>query len=130
MAGKPVRFHPEAEDEYLSSLAWYKERSLDAAFDFEAEFHQAISVIAEVPGRWPAYLFKCRRYVLHQFRLASCTTTRVRKFWFLLWPTDIGDPATGENGCGSRSQKLALQIVTTIKSPSKVELAAHKGVQA
>jgi hypothetical protein len=37
MAGKPVRFHPEAEDEYLSSLAWYKERSLDAAFDFEAE---------------------------------------------------------------------------------------------
>lgn len=28
MASKPLRFHPEAEEEYLVSLSWYRERSL------------------------------------------------------------------------------------------------------
>jgi toxin ParE1/3/4 len=67
MASKPVRFHPEADQEYLSSLAWYKERSLDTALDFESEFQRAIATIAEAPGRWPIYISGCRRYVLHQF---------------------------------------------------------------
>ena len=67
MASKPVRFHPEADQEYLSSLAWYKERSLTAALDFESEFQKAVSVIAEAPERWPIYFSRCRRYVLHQF---------------------------------------------------------------
>jgi toxin ParE1/3/4 len=67
MASKPLRFHPEAEQEYLSSLAWYKERSLAAAFDFENKFQQAISAITESPGRWPIYFLRCRRYILHQF---------------------------------------------------------------
>jgi plasmid stabilization system protein ParE len=67
MAAKPVRFHPEADEEYLSSLAWYSERSPTAALDFESEFQRAISAVAEAPERWPAYLSRCRRYVLHQF---------------------------------------------------------------
>lgn len=67
MASKPVRFHPEAEQEYLSSLAWYNDRSPDAAFDFESEFQRAVSTIAEAPERWPVYFSRCRRYVLHQF---------------------------------------------------------------
>ena len=28
MASKLLRFHPEAEEEYLLSLSWYRERSL------------------------------------------------------------------------------------------------------
>ena len=67
MASRPVRLHPEAQNEYLSSLAWYKERSLDAAFDFEYEFQRTVSAIAESPERWPVYLASCRRYVLHKF---------------------------------------------------------------
>jgi toxin ParE1/3/4 len=67
MANRPVRFHEEAEQEYLSSLAWYRERSLSAALDFESEFQRAISAIAEAPERWPIYFSRCRRYVLHQF---------------------------------------------------------------
>jgi plasmid stabilization system protein ParE len=67
MAGKPVRFHREAEQEYLSALAWYKERSPSAAFDFEDGFQSAVSAIAEAPERWPVHLSRCRRYVLHQF---------------------------------------------------------------
>jgi toxin ParE1/3/4 len=67
MASKPVTFHPEADQEYLSSLAWYKERSLTAALNFESEFQRAISHIAEAPERWPVYLSGCHRYVLYQF---------------------------------------------------------------
>ncbi len=67
MAGSTIRFHPEAEREYLSSLSWYRERSLDAALDFEGEFQRAISAIANAPQRWPTHLLGCRRYVLHQF---------------------------------------------------------------
>lgn len=33
----------------------------------ESEFQRAISAVAEAPERWPAYLSRCRRYVLHQF---------------------------------------------------------------
>jgi plasmid stabilization system protein ParE len=67
MASKPVLFHPEADQEYLSSLAWYQERSLTAALNFESEFQRAIGQIAEAPERWPVYFSGCRRYVLHQF---------------------------------------------------------------
>lgn len=50
MVSKPVRFHPEAEQEYLSSLARYCERSLSAAFDFDDEFEQAVSAIRNLPN--------------------------------------------------------------------------------
>jgi|SRR5579872_2105739 len=67
MASKAIRFHPGAEREYLSSLAWYGERSPSAALDFEAEFQRAMSAIEESPERWPAYSSRCRRYVLRRF---------------------------------------------------------------
>jgi toxin ParE2 len=67
MADRPVHFHPAADREYLSSLAWYAERSLAAALDFECEFQRALSAIEEAPERWPTYISRCRRYVLHQF---------------------------------------------------------------
>jgi hypothetical protein len=41
MAGKPLEFHPEAEQEYLEALAWYRERSPTAAISFERSFDRA-----------------------------------------------------------------------------------------
>ena len=67
MATKPVTFHPDAESEYLTALEWYRERSLTAALDFEAEVSRAIARIDEAPDRWPVYFAVCRRYILHQF---------------------------------------------------------------
>ncbi len=67
MASKPVRFHPEAEQEYLSSLKWYDTRSKTAALDFEDEFRRAVSLIAQNPERWPRYLARYRRFVLRRF---------------------------------------------------------------
>ena len=67
MAGKPLEFHPEAEQEYLEALAWYRERSPTAAISFERAFDRAIRTIRDAPHRWPLYLSGCRRYTLHQF---------------------------------------------------------------
>jgi len=45
MAGKPLEFHPEAEQEYLEALTWYQERSPTAAISFENSFDRAIRTI-------------------------------------------------------------------------------------
>lgn len=67
MASKPLRFHPQAEQEYLTALTWYRERSLIAAINFEGAFGQAIARIKEAPQRWPIYFKDFRRYTLRQF---------------------------------------------------------------
>ncbi len=67
MASKPLRFHPQAEQEYLTALAWYRERSLIAAINFESAFGQAIARIKEAPQRWPIYFKDFRKYTLRQF---------------------------------------------------------------
>ena len=67
MAGKSIRFHPEAEQEYLASLAWYGERSVIAARDFESGVTTAIETIRAAPQRWPNYFGGFQRYMLHQF---------------------------------------------------------------
>ena len=67
MASKPLRFHPQAEQEYLTALAWYRERSLIAAINFESAFGQAIERVREAPQRWPIYFQDFRKYTLRQF---------------------------------------------------------------
>jgi plasmid stabilization system protein ParE len=67
MANRPLRFHPQAEHEYLAALAWYRERSLNAAANLESNFIQAIERIIEAPLRWPIYIQDFRKYTLQRF---------------------------------------------------------------
>jgi plasmid stabilization system protein ParE len=67
MASNPLRLHPQAEQEYLTALAWYRERSLIAAIKFESAFDQAVGKIMEAPQRWPIYVADFRKYTLRQF---------------------------------------------------------------
>jgi plasmid stabilization system protein ParE len=67
MANRPLEFHPEAEKEYLTALAWYRERSLVAARNFENAVGQAASRISENPDRWPEYFDHFKKYTLRQF---------------------------------------------------------------
>ncbi len=55
MTSKPLRFHPQAEQEYLTALAWYRDRSLIAAINFERAIEQAVERVRESPQRWPIY---------------------------------------------------------------------------
>jgi plasmid stabilization system protein ParE len=67
MAIKPLRLHPEAEQEYLAALAWYQERSSAAARQFQNALEQAGQTIQRNPQRWPFYFGNFRKYTLHQF---------------------------------------------------------------
>ena len=67
MASRPLRFHPQAEQEYLTALSWYRERSPIAAINFESAFTQAVEKIREAPQRWPIYFSDFRKYTLRQF---------------------------------------------------------------
>jgi len=67
MASKPFQFHPEAEEEYLASLSWYRDRSPVAATNFESAVEVALQTIQKAPQRWPIYFNDFRKYVLRQF---------------------------------------------------------------
>ncbi len=62
-----VKFHPLAEEEYLTSYAWYSERSETAARAFLREMDRAILRISEAPERWPKYDSLTRRLLLTSF---------------------------------------------------------------
>jgi plasmid stabilization system protein ParE len=67
MASKPLRLHPEAEDEYLASLSWYRERSPIAASNFEDAVENGVARVEKAPQRWPIYFDNFRKYSLRQF---------------------------------------------------------------
>ncbi len=47
MKSNPLRFHPQAEQEYLTALTWYRERSLIVAISFESALEQAVERVKE-----------------------------------------------------------------------------------
>ena len=76
VASKPLRFHPQAEQEYLTALSWYQERSLTAAMSLEGAFDQALERIREAAYRWPIYFKDFRKYTLRQFPDFRATFSR------------------------------------------------------
>ena len=67
MASKPLRFDPQAEQEYLTAIAWYQERSFTAAGNFENAVRAAITKIHKTPKRWPVFSGEFRKYLLREF---------------------------------------------------------------
>jgi hypothetical protein len=55
MESKALRLHPEAEQEYLAALAWYRGRSPLAAEEFAIAVREGIEKIRQAPQRWPFY---------------------------------------------------------------------------
>ena len=103
MASKPLRFHPQAEQEYLTSLAWYRERSPIAAITFESAFEQAVARIKEAPHRWPIYFKDFRKYTLRQFPFGIVYqdfSSEIVVFAWLMAGVGLG---TGRIGCNVRS---------------------------
>lgn len=71
MASSPLRFHPRAEQEYLTALSWYRELSPIAALNFESAFGQEVEKIREAPQRWPIYFSDFRKYTLRRLTWRS-----------------------------------------------------------
>lgn len=62
-----VEFHPAAEDEILTALSWYAERSNLAASAFLHEVNLVVERMTEAPHRWPKFLRDTRRIVFPRF---------------------------------------------------------------
>ncbi|MBI4862270.1 MAG: type II toxin-antitoxin system RelE/ParE family toxin [Candidatus Riflebacteria bacterium] len=62
-----VRLHDEAVAEARSAREWYEARNPTAAFAFFVELDRAVDLIAESPGRYPAYVLGTRRYLMRRF---------------------------------------------------------------
>ena len=62
-----ILFHPEAQAEYDSALAWYQSRSPRAAARFEAEVERVLGLIGANPGLFPAYDDDHRFAVLRRY---------------------------------------------------------------
>ena len=56
-----------AEGDYAEALAWYAERSVEAAERFEEHFEQALELIASDPERFPLCDERHRYYFLRSF---------------------------------------------------------------
>jgi plasmid stabilization system protein ParE len=54
-------------EEAKAAYRWYAERNPLAALAFAAELEHATQEIAEHPSRWPPYLGRTRRFLLHRF---------------------------------------------------------------
>jgi plasmid stabilization system protein ParE len=70
MGSKEVEFHEEARGEAVAALEWYLERSEVAAGRFLEELDRAIQLVASSPSRWPEYVSRTRRFLLHRFPFA------------------------------------------------------------
>lgn len=62
------RYHPEARAEYQAAVAWYRERSRDAARRLAEAVDGGLLGIRERPLAWPAWRGgPVRRRLLHKF---------------------------------------------------------------
>jgi plasmid stabilization system protein ParE len=64
---KRIEFHPEADEELVEALDWYRDRSEVASQAFALEVANAIASIAEAPERWPVSERGTRSKVLQRF---------------------------------------------------------------
>jgi len=67
MPVKPLELHPGAEEDYLNSLAWYRDRNFTTPARFDNALWHVIHAVEVAPERWPVYPSHFRRYTLHQF---------------------------------------------------------------
>ncbi|HEY3120185.1 MAG TPA: type II toxin-antitoxin system RelE/ParE family toxin [Vicinamibacteria bacterium] len=64
MAGRRLRFHPDADQDLDAGLRFYLRHSPIAASRFLDDLTAALEIIREAPARWPLYRLNTRRYVM------------------------------------------------------------------
>jgi mRNA-degrading endonuclease RelE of RelBE toxin-antitoxin system len=62
-----VIFHPEAREEYFSSIDFYNEHTPDLGTAFIEEIERSISIISGHPKRWKIIKKGVRKYNVHRF---------------------------------------------------------------
>lgn len=63
----PIKYHPEARSEVLSTVRWYLSKSAIVAQSFFEELRIAERQVQENPETWGVYEQECRIYRLRRF---------------------------------------------------------------
>jgi plasmid stabilization system protein ParE len=73
-------FHPDAMDEFKSSVAWYRERSSQAAVGFLEAVDDVLAIIEDDPDRSAPDKYGYRRRRLQKYPYEIVYTQTVRGF--------------------------------------------------
>jgi toxin ParE1/3/4 len=60
-------FHPEARNEFLTSIDYYEKCKPGLGLEFAQEVHSAISRISNFPKAWPSISLHARRCLINRF---------------------------------------------------------------
>src|ERR1019366_2566538 len=94
MASKPLRFHVQAEQEYLTALSWYRVRSPIAAINFESAFGEAEKKSEKLRSAGRSTSWISENILSGNFPSALCIRSLLLGSWSLRWLTGEGSPAT------------------------------------
>ncbi len=64
---KEVLFHPEAEEEMMTSSLFYETRMKGLGYKFLKEIERSIKLISASPETWPAFFEDIKRFLLRRF---------------------------------------------------------------
>jgi len=62
-----AEFHPEAEAEFLASVAYYNEYSPELGDAFRVAVGKAVGQVVSNPYLWPSLYRRVRRCLVHRF---------------------------------------------------------------
>ena len=60
-------FHPEAKEEFLESIDYYKSRRTGLGLEFANEIYSTIQRIIQFPAAWPEFSDSTRRCLAQRF---------------------------------------------------------------
>lgn len=76
-------FHPDAESEFIASIAYYEECQEDLGLDFAREIYEAIQSIIINPEIWPFINNNIRRRLVNRFPFAVLYSSEGSKIYIL-----------------------------------------------
>ena len=76
-------FHPEAEEEFISSINYYEECQVGLGRDFAKEIYSAIRDIVEHPKTWPIFYMDIRRRLINRFPYAILYSDESKTIYIL-----------------------------------------------
>lgn len=65
-----VRFHDEADEEFVASIEFYEAQDVGLGLAFYEEVRKSIHLILGAPYMWPIKRHGCRRYLVDRFPFA------------------------------------------------------------
>ena len=78
-----VEVHPDAEREFLASIAYYEKNRPGLGYEFAQIIHAAVQDIVNAPKTWPVFYSDIRRRLIHRFPFAVLYSDEGNRIYIL-----------------------------------------------